>query len=240
VLYPTQPSSVRRLVAYGAVVVAACVLPVAIELAQRTCHTYRAVEERRRWVAVALQRNPSFAASCRAAYPGMAAAQIIDAEQPPMSMSAYLGDALKYGNVRGLLVGEIAAILWPAATAAALLIFQASMRRARVRGVHALRCVVYSCDLLLVANAMPLAVLCWIVLRRSTGDPSFARDVDWYARLLPWLAAAAAPMFLYRLWTAVRLYLRLPHAPAVIITTQAIALLVLGIVLSNLYWLRGP
>jgi hypothetical protein len=54
-------------------------------------------------------------------------------------------------DVRGPAFGMIAlaSVAWPAASLAALMVFQISMRRAKVRWVHVVRCVVYASDLVL-------------------------------------------------------------------------------------------
>lgn len=118
------------------------------------------------------------------------------------------GDALMHCGVAWL--------IWPGLTLAALLVFQWSMRRARIKLVHVVRCTVYSADMrmLLAVVYAAVAVDYWRLNQFSGGWWSYG-----------WLGLAAAfaplPLFIYRLVMAYRHYLRFDHALATVLASQA-------------------
>jgi hypothetical protein len=111
-------------------------------------------------------------------------------------------------------------LAWPWATLVTLLVFQASLRRARLRWTHVLRCVLYSGDLC-VWLALPLGLLgaaAWYA-----GGGPLPRDYFWnLSALLPWVVLT---WLAYRLFMAYRLYLRFDHPLATVLASQAIVLL---------------
>jgi hypothetical protein len=110
-------------------------------------------------------------------------------------------------------------LAWPWLTLAALLVFQVSLRRARLKGTHVLRCVLYAGDLCLwVAPLMLLLVL--IALLSGTWPPRASSS--W----APLVAGVLVPWLFYRLHTAYRLYLRFDHAGATVLASQVIVALV--------------
>jgi hypothetical protein len=122
----------------------------------------------------------------------------------------------------------LAAVLWPAATFATLMIFVASMNRARVRRVHVLRCAVYSGDVAVWA-AVPwlVALLFPDDLRREE-----AAMTALAIAVVLWIVAS------YRLLTAYRYYLRFENAGGVVLATQVIVGLAAACVfVRELVWL---
>lgn len=119
------------------------------------------------------------------------------------------------------LVGLV--LLWPWATFLTLLIFQASMRRAKVRPVHVLRTVMYSSDLTLWLGAVLLGwgVVWFGVLRAST---NYSGD-DWPKPVGFIGVVLLAILFGYRLAVAYRRYLQFDHAVATAVATQFIVAL---------------
>jgi hypothetical protein len=113
------------------------------------------------------------------------------------------------------------ALLWPWMTFVSLLVFRASMRRARVRPAHVLRCVIYAADAAVLAAL--LIGLLWFYY-----DSWFARG--WYWSGAWWslgnnyaVSIALGIMFAlltYRLWIAYRRYLRFDHALATAVASQ--------------------
>ena len=122
------------------------------------------------------------------------------------------------GGAYGLLA--LCCLAWPWLTFLALLVFQVSLRRARLRTTHVLRCVLYSGDACLWL-ALPLGFLGFTAWAASGWPPraffpSVTAAVPWV--VLPWLT--------YRLFAAYRHYLRFDHALATVLASQVIVLLV--------------
>jgi hypothetical protein len=129
--------------------------------------------------------------------------------------------AVNYDVQGGALVLlSLMAVAWPWVTLAALMVFQASMRRAKVCWTHVLRCVLYSADLF-VWCAAPLALVVLFVIAGRVWPPQNPLGDAWAllpAALLLWAG--------YRLFTAYRLYLRFDHALATVVASQVIVVLV--------------
>lgn len=112
-------------------------------------------------------------------------------------------------------------LLWPMLTIAALMIFVVSMRRARIRRVHFLRCVVYSADVfawpnLMFGLALGYSLTSYLLLDRPIGN---------FGTIWACTLAAAIPIFVYRLCVAFKRYLRFDHPVATVLATQVIACL---------------
>lgn len=127
--------------------------------------------------------------------------------------------------------GPLAVIVlaWPWLTYLCLSIFQASMRRAKVKQVHVLRCVVYSSDVFFwVALIAFIYSACQAV--GTAFEPSGYGRMAFYASptvsTLPhWAWTIAGLIFVYRLIIAYWRYLRFRHAIATVFTTQIIVFL---------------
>jgi hypothetical protein len=113
----------------------------------------------------------------------------------------------------------LAGLAWPWLTMASLLVFQISLRRARLRGSHVLRCALYAGDLALWGGLL-LCAHVGIAIAIGSWPP---REFGWLA---PLLAAVVLSLLVYRLWTAYRLYLRFDHALATVLASQSMVLLV--------------
>ena len=128
------------------------------------------------------------------------------------------------------------ALLWPWMTFASLMVFRASMRRARVRTVHVLRCVIYSAD---AAALGALAVgAAWFFYDSWLGSRVAYRSV-WRefgsSRGVPIVATVLFAILTYRLSVAYRRYLRFDRPLATAIASQVmIALLTLKL-MADLY-----
>jgi hypothetical protein len=119
-------------------------------------------------------------------------------------------------------------VLWAAATCGSLMVFRLSMRRARIKPVHVVRCVVYSFDPLFWAGLVGLLLATAAVLIDLFAVATFAYLLALTAVMLIsvtglWLAVTVV----YRLWTAYRLYLRFEHALLTVLASQLIAALVM-------------
>jgi hypothetical protein len=120
-----------------------------------------------------------------------------------------------YQFLAGLLIG------WPVATFATLLIFQASMRRAKVRTVHVLRVVVYTAGLTMWL-ALALLVGVTIVLNGPFG---VRLGDSWLQLASVFVQFALIASFAYHLAVAYRRYLQFDHAAATAIASQLIVAL---------------
>lgn len=123
---------------------------------------------------------------------------------------------------------------WPWATFGVLQIFSASMRKARVRKMHVLRCIIYSAD---IAAWAAIAGLSMIFACFALGA---LFGFDWFATLLAWISIGSmlvviAVGFCYRLGTAYRMYLKFDHPFLTILSSQIIVFLAfLFLVVSSL------
>jgi hypothetical protein len=239
-LQPAQPSRVRRLLVYWLVV---ALLPLFTWLGHAGWSFYSAAKENNRRRAVAVPSMINFLKT-PSAYQDRLQAQVdaaggvqafVDANVPPTRSRPFVqkwyGEYSRTCPLDPLLPLAFAA--WPWLTFAALMVFAASMRRAKVRPSHVLRCAVYCGDV--GAWLIPLAMGLYLLLVKP-GTP-LARD--WTAGAVSGvLAAAVLPLLTaYRLAAAYRLYLRFDHPRATAAAAQLIVWLVLIIVLVNL---RGP
>jgi hypothetical protein len=112
-------------------------------------------------------------------------------------------------------------LAWPVFSLAGLLIFQWSMRRARLRMTHILRVVIYSFDLLWITALVPALFIFNCVI--SGLSPMGAGDSLSLINSLVGIALVIATI--RRLFCAHRLYLRFDHPLAVVLSSQIIAAL---------------
>ena len=121
-------------------------------------------------------------------------------------------------NVGGYGLLAVMCVAWPWLTLAALLVFQISLRRARLKGTHVLRCVLYAGDLCLWLSPLMLLLVLVTWLGGAWPPRAYWHDV-------PFVAWVLVPWLFYRLHTAYRLYLRFDHAAATVLASQVIVLL---------------
>ena len=148
----------------------------------------------------------------------------------PTSVLHFLGDASVWSDSfrRGgsAALGCVAFLSWPWLTYLALMIFRISMRLARIRSIHVLRCVIYNADVALWGALLAVPAL------------AFWRQFPFYSRwsgpTLTQLVVFAIPSFLmvtilfiwtWRLAISYRDYLRFNHPIATIIASQAVVLI---------------
>jgi len=137
------------------------------------------------------------------------------------------GVNIAYGA--GLLVLTI--LLWPWLTFASLMIFQASMRKARIQRSHVLRCVIYSADAWVWYVLLSMAAFISLLVVLFCGSDvlsSWAPDeVTGYLQLLLCIVLT------YRLRMAYWTYLQFDHPFWTVLASQVIVLLAAG---SLLFW----
>jgi hypothetical protein len=116
------------------------------------------------------------------------------------------------------------------------MVFRISMRRARVKAVHVLRCVIYSGDIALLAGAAALAAaLPWMgSVLFSTG----AVRCGLIDTVLAWIGTVYVAIFFYRLAIAYRRYLKFDWPVATVLASQVIVFLVMCATMARLgMWL---
>ncbi len=144
------------------------------------------------------------------------------------SFTSVLTKSLAWLGWRNLLEGSWAPLVllaWPLLSCSTLFIFQASMRRARIRSVHVLRAIVYSFDLLLWF-VVPLLVVggLRVLLALQAGPQSFVLEMfglGQFCVVLVCMLLAA-----YRLTRAYRHYLQFDRPVWTILASQCICVLI--------------
>jgi hypothetical protein len=170
---------------------------------------------------------PQQLASIRAQWGSVEAFADHQLGRPPMWW--YVQNAFRFA-LSGLLAPILACVIWPWLTLAALLIFQQSMHRAKIRPAHVMRCAIYACD------GFWLIVLIVWGLQAAPSWPS--RLLFWFHLTLTDLLIPLALLYpawcIWRLRTAYRRYLQFPHPLATVLASQIIVGLLAAIIILNL------
>jgi hypothetical protein len=120
-------------------------------------------------------------------------------------------------------------LAWPWLTLGILMIFRASMRKAKVKTGHVVRCLVYTFDIgVWPSLAAVAAVAVWAILGpdASPGMTGWRiYSVSHAGTYRTGIAACLALLILVRLWLAYRLYMRFDHAFWTILSSQVILML---------------
>jgi hypothetical protein len=220
-LHPTQPSRPRRMLVYVLIVLLAGVIPVAGNVLVATMQIQQAMIANRGRIQRSLQTRR---ATLPARYQNMTVQQIVDqvAPVPTISYSLRAG----WGNSNWRLRTFVPLALWPVLTLAAMMVFQISMSRARVRVMHVVRCVAYSADVLLW---MSIALGAAAVLSFVSGT---TQNFD---TMLVWIALLAWAVFVYRFTIALRLYTRFEHPRSTVVATQLITVLTMAVIMVYVF-----
>ena len=237
-LHPAQKSSVRRLIAYGLIVQVMCLGPAVAMVLWNTYHYDR----------VARQMRPRI----QAGLPAAEKANILrshgtlqawmDERVPILPNPRVLREAVRDWNTRSVLRASLLIPAWPVLTLVVLMVFRASMRRARVRTSHVLRCVIYTADGMIVA-ALALAVhVATVAYTQLTTPlvPAVVRPQRWLEftyNAIPYALTGALVLMTFRLASAIRHYLRFDHSRATALASQIIvALLILVFMEQAFRW----
>lgn len=223
-LHPAQPSSPKRLVLYWAL----AVLPMFLTAASNVCglavmmrrdHQTNRVAEKK---ILAYPQNAELARTTIQQYGSIE--NYLD-QFYPVEWAAVFRTVWSYHEVLVPLLLPLGLVLaWPWVTIPGLMVFQISMKRARIRSDHVLRCVVYSADVVFWLG-LALVPVVWIFVFL----PATPRMAGNYFRAIPYEAAgcvAAFVIFCYRLFVGYRSYLRFRRSTWVILAAQIIGLLV--------------
>ena len=224
-LRPSQPSRPGRLLAYW--LVASLLVPLGYAgVFARTCYWYAEEhnKERARMLASATSFYRTYArmGRLRPNTNGAPTAQAyVDTIAPPPGTPDYFAYVFRLYYEREFgqhLDAVLISLAWPWLTLATLLLFQASMRRAKVKPVHMLRCALYTGDAAPWLLAAALLVVPPLVyhfdLRRYMGHRDAVVSAALFAAVTAWRLAAAY-----------RNYLRIDHPAATAVASQVIVLL---------------
>jgi hypothetical protein len=112
-------------------------------------------------------------------------------------------------------------VFWPWLMFVGLMVFRWSMRRARVRAIHVLRCCIYTSGTAVwLTLGIPFLVVGGAILQRFAGV-----DTETLATVSLWILGGLLVLMLYQLSTAYRLYLRFDHSIATVVCAQVIVIL---------------
>lgn len=237
-LFPMQPSRPRRLYGYWAVIAALYLLAIGLQL---SAYCISSARWQIRWNAsvrasitpvLTNPRTPSQRQRANEIIKQYGSVQRHVDTQLPVTVNRHLV-ATPLAEVQYHLdywVILLFPLIWPWLLLSGLLIFRISMRRAKIKSIHVVRCALYSCDgviwlgLALVAGAGYL-----LTVSRSVSE------IVNMARVLFWLYCAFVLTSGYRLWMGYRLYLRFEHPFGTVLASHAVALLILINVLTLMY-----
>lgn len=225
-LRPEQPSSGKRLFLYWAWSMAVVVFSCAIQ------YVHAAVGYQRMVVVVraTLQVNPTppgwsyWKDQIIAQHGSFQAA--LDAYHPLFPSPRFLAAVLRDRSVGGVVIPPVlVSLVWPWLTFMALMLFRWSMRKARIKPVHVLRCVLYSFDLgLWVGGVISVATLSTFLVTKTASLNQYVRTgIVWFCLFMALLA-------IRRLRIAYRVYLCFDHAFMTVLSSQVIVFLIVLLV----------
>jgi hypothetical protein len=232
-LYPTQRSRPGRLLVYFLLVCATGLVPAVFVAGRDAEAAYGDVLTQRSMYLRYFQGPGSGPAMLRTRYPGMTAQQAVDQTVPLPTLPQLLQRWRVIGLLPALLFLLLGPPAWVGLTAAAMMVFRISMRRARVRPIHALRCALYSGDVIAWVNLL-LSVVMAVAIFKEFGTTNVRGHDELLAELSGAILIVGWLTFAYRFWIALRRYLRFDHAVATVIATQVMVLLTALVILSNL------
>lgn len=239
-LNPIQPQHSSRLIIYWSIIAGAFLLATACQLSYFTFLLRAQVRAQRTWQLTFLN-NPANAERAAQVEQDFGSVQAyVDRCNPVLSAWDALRVMFHDPDVPVILcMYVIVPISWPWLTVLALLLFQTSMRRKRIRFVHVTRCAVYSFDAVCwFAIMFMFMALVQFVEGALAGFVSMPASV---ALWFPWsglgLTALTGLFGIYRLAVAYRQYLRFDHAIATALSSQVIVcLFVIDVALIVKFW----
>jgi hypothetical protein len=241
-LLPTQPSRPGRLAVYAIIIALSFVAPAALNVARVIESQWTMMAQQRAAYAQSLARFGLRAAArinLAAPPPGPTVIspppttqQLLNATTPAPSFRAVLRQPYVANWIERTVIHSAVPMAWGGLTLAAMMIFQVSLRRARLRPVHLVRCVVYSGDLLLWVYVLDVITIATEHLLTHTfgvvGIWPLGNTVMTFAYCI------AVVTFFFRLVTAFKRYLRFDHPISTVLATQLITLLAVWSILLNM------
>jgi hypothetical protein len=155
----------------------------------------------------------------------------VDAHQPPWFSPRFVGSWYRRFPLRQSFSAPVLYAAWPWLTLATLMIFAASMRRAKVRPLQVTRCALYCCDA--GVWLVPLTAYALAVSIDAIGAMPYSELLGQRGQSL-----LAAPVFAalttYRLTAAYALYLRFHWPLATVVASQLVVTSLAIVLLLNL------
>ena len=247
-LNPAGPARPRRMVAYWLIVLLAAVPGLALTYA--TAAVRLSAECRAGRAGLAGYYNMPGNEKERAKWErdvGMTLPQYLERYLPLPPAPRFFRAVFASPMVMPIAMPLLMWVLWPWVTAALLrVVLWSTLRQAKVRAIHLLRCGVYCCDTFLWAwltAAGVGAVFAYDVLNAPPATGTLAPMPGYFligSEEPLWAALGvaiglAALLTPYRLWASYRRYLRIPHAAAVVLLTQFIVLVVVLIASGGVF-----
>jgi hypothetical protein len=233
-LRPTHTLHVRRLVLFWMLVVGALIPLILGASVWRAIQLKQRIHEARLSQAQYIKRSPTDPYYVDLLKRHGSIQAVVDAQLPMPGFFKLMtgGSGWDWQFTHYVVPAAAFNLLWPWLTVAALLIFRASLKQARIKFGHVLRCAVYSHSIY-----MPLIVLAMVMVWLLPSGPiwsGYVSSILGVSRAMCVLAIAVM-LLTWRLAVAYRLYLRFPHAIRTVIASQVIV----GLALFKAYlvWL---
>jgi len=135
---------------------------------------------------------------------------------PTPSIGELLHSASREWLIRGVCAACLIWASFPWLNFLSLRVFGQSMRRARVKSIHVLRCTIYCGDLIVWNALIDLTAVGWYLASgRNVGNAETLMASLFYSGVIVFLFNSA------RLISAYRSYMRFPHVPATIAASTA-------------------
>jgi hypothetical protein len=219
VLKPSQTINTRRLVIYWFLCV--MLLPISGGANQREMQNWRMISA----MMSSLPPSDPWKMQMMARFGSVA--NYVAYNKPTIGQS--FSNTLRYGRAAPVLLWAVALLLWPWLTFAALMIFRYSLRLARIRSIHVLRCAIYASDAATVVLLVSVLIF-----------PSEDRFVGPFSGALSGLIFTSfifAIFVSWRLGNAYKHYLRFRHPLSTAIASQVIVFLATLVVATQWFYL---
>jgi hypothetical protein len=152
-------------------------------------------------------------------------------DEPGLVLRGSIREAWEQNPYVGAVFWTTAFLLaWPMVTYFSLMIFRISMRKAKVKPVHVLRCVAYVGDSALWYGAVTAAVSLGFMLLGGAGWNW--EQIQWLMTISFFTCCATVIVFAWRLCQAYRKYLRFDHAIATVIAAEIVGLLTIMVAVA--------
>jgi hypothetical protein len=241
-LRPEQPSNLRRLALYWVITVCG-VLTLHVGNFAMLCVNYHKSYAIARWRMETQVKTPQGMAEAKDVIAGYGSVQAYLDDVFPLAPSraffATVWSRFRDESTSAVNTAGIACFLaLPWVTAMSLMVFQATMRRTRVRGDHVLRSCLYSFDGgwwfgLLTAG-------CFAATLADSQLPRAVRLAKALPAILGLLSAALLLSGVVKLQFAYRRYMRFPHAVGTVVLALIMTFLLLTTIVVNVPGIATP